>query len=78
MVRPHPTPDRVVLRGWRGCGRVLHAVYLRPPDEQGDPRAVDARARARDRPQHPVHALVDAVHRLAGLVDRQADAPPFR
>ena len=39
---------------------------------------VRIRTRAADRPQHPVHALVDAVHGAARLVDREADAPPIR
>ena len=49
-----------------------------PQRRARDAVGVRVRARAADRPQHPVHALVDAVPRAARLVDGPPHAPPLR
>lgn len=74
MVRPHPTPHRLLLRRRLRRARLLRAACRQPhPGRQYD-ATTRAREGARDRPQHPVRAVLDAVPCIAGVVDRKAYA----
>ena len=78
VVRADPAPHRVVLGRGDDHGRLLPRAEAPAAQAQAEGGAGRARAGARDRPEHPVHALVGPVRRRPRVALAQADAHALR